>query len=614
MATLEIEEVVVSPGGEFKLGPVSLRVERGEILCLVGPSGCGKTTLLRAVAGLLEPTEGRILLEGTLLNDPSIKVDPGKRKIGMVFQNLALWPHMKALDQVAFAVPGKGKERRVKARRLLEMVGLSEKAGSLPAELSGGEGQRVALARALAREPALLLMDEPLRSLDPHLRISLGKMIVEVVRREGVACLFVTHDREEALRLGDRTAVMNEGRILGMGRGEDLLRDPPHPFVEEFLGRGFVPPPPTEGPARPAGDGKEPPAAGIPSSLGKPAGGKGSGFLLRVSLLLGILGLVIGAVAAFSTKEPGKRRPPAFTSSAQCRPCHPEVYKEWEESWHAKAWTDPEVRKLSNDFRNQACLSCHVPRPVMETGLDQRVLPRTTRLKEGVGCLSCHMDGQGRVRGTRDVPQAPCSPVKSTDLGTNALCAPCHNQHFTHDQWKASPAAKEGKNCDSCHMPEALRRLPDGTTMKGWSHVFPGSHHPRFIHGAVSLEVKKEKGGLRLTVANVFAGHNFPTDSRHRASDLLVRFKKGDEWGPWKRVARFRQPYREEPGPNTQIPAGEKRSFRVEAPPGAVKAEVRLDYRATPFVPDDGAVRFDQVRYVDAEKAVVLYREEVDLP
>ncbi|HHI68667.1 MAG TPA: ATP-binding cassette domain-containing protein, partial [Planctomycetes bacterium] len=490
MATLEIQNLVVSPGGDFKVGPVSLVVERGEVLCLVGPSGCGKTTLLRAVAGLLEPTEGKILLEGTVLNDPAIRVEPGKRKIGMVFQNLALWPHMRALDQVAFAVPGKGRARKAKAAELLEMVGLSGKARSLPAELSGGEGQRVALARALAREPDLLLLDEPLRSLDPHLRVSLGQVVVDLVKKAGVACLFVTHDREEALRLGDRIAVMNEGLILGAGKAEDLLREPPHPFVEDFLGSGYVPhpPPPPSGGAQ----------AAQPSSPPPPAAEKRKTHpLLRVLFLFGILALAIGAVAAFSTRKPGKRKAPAFTSSAQCRFCHPEVYKEWEESWHSKAWTDPEVRKLSNDFRNQACLSCHVPRPVLETGLDQRVLPRTTRLKEGVGCLTCHMDAQGRIRGSRDVPTAPCSPVKSAALGTNPLCAPCHNQHHTHDQWKASPAAKEGKTCNTCHMLPALRRLPDGTTMKGWSHGFPGSHHPAFIHGAVSLKVKKEKGKIR---------------------------------------------------------------------------------------------------------------------
>ncbi len=607
MATLEIQNLVVSPGGDFKVGPVSLVVERGEVLCLVGPSGCGKTTLLRAVAGLLEPTEGEILLEGTVLNDPAIRVEPGKRKIGMVFQNLALWPHMRALDQVAFAVPGKGRARKAKAAELLEMVGLSGKARSLPAELSGGEGQRVALARALAREPDLLLLDEPLRSLDPHLRVSLGQVVVDLVKKAGVACLFVTHDREEALRLGDRIAVMNEGLILGAGKAEDLLREPPHPFVEDFLGSGYVPPPPPP----PSGGAQ----AGQPSSPPPPAAEKRKTHpLLRVLFLFGILALAIGAVAAFSTRKPGKRKAPAFTSSAQCRFCHPEVYKEWEESWHSKAWTDPEVRKLSNDFRNQACLSCHVPRPVLETGLDQRVLPRTTRLKEGVGCLTCHMDAQGRIRGSRDVPTAPCSPVKSAALGTNALCAPCHNQHHTHDQWKASPAAKEGKTCNTCHMLPALRRLPDGTTMKGWSHVFPGSHHPAFIHGAVSLKVKKEKGKIRVTVTNLFAGHNYPTDSRHRASDVLVRFLEKGKWGKWIRVARFRQPYREEPGPNTQIPAGEKRVFFVDVPKGAEKARIRLDYKATPYVPDEGAHWYDKIRFVDAKRAVILYQYEVDLP
>ncbi len=613
MATLEIENLVVSPGGDFKAGPLDLSAERGEILCLVGPSGCGKTTLLRAVAGLLEPLEGRIILEGKVLNDPAVRVTPGKRKIGMVFQNLALWPHMRALDQVAFAARGKPGERKARAAELLALVGLTGKARSLPAELSGGEGQRVALARALAGEPDLLLLDEPLRSLDPHLRLSLGRMVVDLVKRTGVACLFVTHDREEALRLGDRVAVMNEGRILGTGKGEDLLRNPPHPFIEDFLGGGFLPPPSPSlsrgGEGIPSPEAASPPPSPPPSPAAKKASP-----LLRFLVLLGILGLGIGAVAAFSTKKPGTRKPPAFTSSAQCKFCHPEVYREWEQSWHAKAWTDPEVRKLSNDFRNQACLSCHVPRPVLETGLGQRVLPRTTRLKEGVGCLSCHLDGRGRIRGTRDAPTAPCSPVKSPALGTNALCAPCHNQHFTHDQWKASPAAKEGKTCDTCHMLPALRRLPDGTTMKGWSHVFPGSHHPKFIRGAVSMKVKKEGGKIRITVKNVFAGHNFPTDSRHRASDVLVRYLEKGKWTPWERVARFRQPYREEPGPNTQIPAGETRLFRVAPPKGAVKAQVRLDYKATPYVPNEGARWFDKVRYVDAKRAVILYQFEVDLP
>ena len=223
--------------GEFvALKDVSLDVRAGEFLCLLGPSGCGKTTLLRLIGGYLEPDAGRIFLGGEEVTHKP----PEDRGLGMVFQSYALFPHLSARANVAFGLEMRGvprAERERRAQALLERVGLSpEEQKRLPRELSGGQQQRVALARALVIEPRLLLLDEPLANLDRRLRERLRGELKELQQRAGVATLLVTHDQEEALALADEVGVMLGGRLLQVGRPEDLYERPRLPWIARFLG------------------------------------------------------------------------------------------------------------------------------------------------------------------------------------------------------------------------------------------------------------------------------------------------------------------------------------------------------------------------------------------
>ena len=220
--------------GDFELR-VDLTVARGEFLSVIGPSGCGKSTLLRMVAGLEPADGGSIALNG----DEISGLAPEKRGIGMVFQDYALFPHMRVADNVAYGLKLRhmdkaGREARV--RELLDLVRLTDKADDFPATLSGGEQQRVALARAIAPSPSVLLLDEPLSALDARLRIDLRREIREVHDRLSLTTLYVTHDQEEALTLSDRIAVMKQGRILQTGSPRSLYESPENLFTGTFLG------------------------------------------------------------------------------------------------------------------------------------------------------------------------------------------------------------------------------------------------------------------------------------------------------------------------------------------------------------------------------------------
>jgi iron(III) transport system ATP-binding protein len=216
---------------------VTLDVHLGELLVLLGPSGCGKSTLLRLISGLEAPDHGRISSNGRVLSDASTLVPPEERKISLVFQDNALFPHMTVCDNVAFGLPKH--EAGIRTRRVgevLDMVRLTNVAGRYPHELSGGQQQRVALARALAPQPALVLLDEPFSDLDRTLRIALRDEVREVLKANGTSTILVTHDQEEALAVGDRVAVQNAGRIEQIGAPEDLFRTPASRFVAEFVG------------------------------------------------------------------------------------------------------------------------------------------------------------------------------------------------------------------------------------------------------------------------------------------------------------------------------------------------------------------------------------------
>lgn len=220
-ARLTAEGLALRYGEQRGLQSLDLEVEPGEVVALLGPSGCGKTTLLRLVAGLAQPTAGRLLLDGQEMARPGWGLPPEQRGLGMVFQDYALWPHLSVLENVRFPLRMRRVARRegvAQARAALAQVGLEALAAQRPAQLSGGQQQRVALARALVARPRLLLFDEPLSNLDRDLREELCGEIRKRLADSGATALYVTHDRQEAEVLADRILHLREGRVVDVVR------------------------------------------------------------------------------------------------------------------------------------------------------------------------------------------------------------------------------------------------------------------------------------------------------------------------------------------------------------------------------------------------------------
>lgn len=216
----------------------SFEVKENEIFALLGPSGCGKTTTLRLISGFEKLDKGEVFLEDNLLSSKSKHVAPQKRGIGFVFQDYALFPHMSALDNVAFGLTKLPRyKRKVFAEEVLCRTGMGDHKHKSPAELSGGQQQRVALARAIAPEPKLVLLDEPFSNLDAMLRDTTRKEVRAILKKAGMSAILVTHDQEEALSFADRIAVMNDGRIEQIGTPEEVYYKPRTKFVAQFLGR-----------------------------------------------------------------------------------------------------------------------------------------------------------------------------------------------------------------------------------------------------------------------------------------------------------------------------------------------------------------------------------------
>jgi multiple sugar transport system ATP-binding protein len=234
-AALSIERLDVQRDGRRVLDGIDLDAAPGELLVLAGPSGSGKSTLLRALAGLVEIESGQITLNGERIE----QLPPGQRAVGLLFQDAALLPHLDVLDNLCFGLRARGVRRHdaeTRARASADTLGLTALLARKPAQLSGGERQRVALGRALLREPRLLLLDEPLSSLDAPLRARLRREIVELHRRLAAVTLYVTHDQAEALALADRIAVLRDGRLQQIGTPEQLYRRPANVFVAGFFG------------------------------------------------------------------------------------------------------------------------------------------------------------------------------------------------------------------------------------------------------------------------------------------------------------------------------------------------------------------------------------------
>jgi spermidine/putrescine ABC transporter ATP-binding subunit len=233
---VELVGVRKSFGAIQAVEDITLGVHRGEFLSLLGPSGCGKTTIMKMVAGLLEPSAGHILIRGERVNDRP----PYERDIGLMFQNYALFPHKTVFDNIAFGLKYRGvgvAERRRRVHDILELVRLPDIQERYPHQLSGGQQQRVALARTLVVNPAVALLDEPLSNLDKKLRGGMQVELKQIQEVSGITFIFVTHDQSEALAMSDRIAVMNAGRILQLGTPREIYQEPRSRFVADFLGQ-----------------------------------------------------------------------------------------------------------------------------------------------------------------------------------------------------------------------------------------------------------------------------------------------------------------------------------------------------------------------------------------
>jgi ABC-type Fe3+/spermidine/putrescine transport system ATPase subunit len=240
---LEMRDLSAAYDGEPVVRGISLTVGKGEVLALLGPSGSGKSTLLNAIAGFLSPVGGVIRIAGTTVTGQGRPVPPERREVGVVFQNHALWPHLSALDTVAYPARRRGAGRpqaRAEALAILELFGIGHLAGRHPAELSGGEQQRVGLARALGRRPSLYLFDEPTAHLDTHLRGLFLDQLVSRRREQGAAAVYTTHDAEEALGLADRIALLRNGQLVQLGTPQEVYERPVDLFAARLTGPAAV--------------------------------------------------------------------------------------------------------------------------------------------------------------------------------------------------------------------------------------------------------------------------------------------------------------------------------------------------------------------------------------
>ena len=235
-SSLRLENINLTVQDKKIVDDVSLEISQGEVLCLLGPSGWGKTSILRIAAGLVENASGRVLIDERVVADENTFLPPEKRGVGLVFQDYALFPHLTILQNVEFGLTAmRGSEARAQALRILSRVGLEKRADQYPHVLSGGEMQRVALARALAPRPGILLMDEPFSGLDSRLRDAVREQSMDLLKETRSTAVVVTHDAEEALRVGDQIALIRDGKLVQIGSGRDLYYNPKSLFVAGFF-------------------------------------------------------------------------------------------------------------------------------------------------------------------------------------------------------------------------------------------------------------------------------------------------------------------------------------------------------------------------------------------
>ncbi|BAU58885.1 ferric iron ABC transporter [Halorhodospira halochloris] len=238
---LELNDMRCCYGNFVAVEQLSFALEQGSIACLLGPSGCGKTTALRTIAGFETIAKGEIRLQGRVISSPNYTLPPEKRRMGMVFQDYALFPHLNIYDNVTFGLRRMSRdERRKRADELLELVDLRNLGDRYPHELSGGQQQRISLIRAVAPRPDLVLLDEPFSNLDVDLRERLGREFKDIFRNEGVTAILVTHDQSEAFAMADEIGVMCSGRLIQWDTPYNLYHKPANRFVADFVGYGSI--------------------------------------------------------------------------------------------------------------------------------------------------------------------------------------------------------------------------------------------------------------------------------------------------------------------------------------------------------------------------------------
>ncbi len=238
---LAVEQVSVGYADKTVVEDISFSLEEGEIGCLLGPSGCGKTSLLRAIAGFEPVMRGAIRLRGRQVSAPGKSMPTEQRRVGMVFQDFALFPHLTVAKNIAFGLRDTPKpQRQQRVKELLALVGLQGSCDKYPHQLSGGQQQRIALIRAMAPRPDILLLDEPFSSMDTDLREQLAREVRQLLRRDGITAILVTHDQHEAFAMADHIAVLGEGRLRQWGSGYDLYHRPADRFVADFIGEGVM--------------------------------------------------------------------------------------------------------------------------------------------------------------------------------------------------------------------------------------------------------------------------------------------------------------------------------------------------------------------------------------
>lgn len=236
---LTLKDVQCSYGDRVVVRGLSMHVKRGSLVCLLGPSGCGKTTVLRAIAGFHPLDAGEIQLNERPVSSPGFTLPPEKRRLGMVFQDYALFPHLDVANNISFGLgPLPNAHQLQIVQAMLEIVGLEGMEKRYPHELSGGQQQRVALARALAPQPDLILMDEPFSNLDIDLRERLSEEVRQILKKQNITLVLVTHDQHEAFALGDLVGVMHEGKLLQWDTPYNLYHEPNSRFVADFIGQG----------------------------------------------------------------------------------------------------------------------------------------------------------------------------------------------------------------------------------------------------------------------------------------------------------------------------------------------------------------------------------------